>query len=353
MFINLFEIDTPTGYKTVELHQGDLSNLDQEVDAIVVSAYIGGYSPTPGTLVGSLSQNCQISLKQFSKDPEIDLRGPLNVWISKELPKQKFKRIICIEITDLKTTETNIEKAVKNLFSLIALANSQDIQIETLAMPFIGTGNQGVAPEKILPKLMELSQRSLRNLHFLKKIIFYEIDAKKIKLLDKGFNTYLRRTKFESKSYTIKELKLSLKKEMIKSLINLDRGSKSSGSSLFDNVKILNEKLSRNRVKPYEVAHVGRVLLEDIVMDILGENKLKKDLAVKINELTQKNIASWVISYMHIIRTFGNLAVHSQAKAVVRPPAFDEKDFIIFLICLNRVLDFWVWFRSNRKEGLN
>lgn len=351
MFINIFEIDTPTGYKTVELHQGDLSNLDQEVDAIVVSAYIGGYSPTPGTLVGSLSQNCQISLKQLSRDPEIDLRGPLNVWISGELANQKFKRIICIEIVGLSTTEEDIEKAVKNLFSLIALANAQDIKIETLAMPFIGTGRQGVQPKEILPRLMELSQRSLRNLHFLKKIIFYEIDSKKIKLLDKGFNTYLRRTKFESKSYLVKDLKLSLKKEMIKSLINLDSGNKSSDSSLLVNVKILNEKFSKNKIKPHEVAHVCRVLLEDIVMDILGENKLKKDLVVKINELTQKNIASWVISYMHIIRTFGNLAVHSQAKTSVKPPAFDEKDFIIFLICLNRVLDFWVWFRNNRNAG--
>jgi hypothetical protein len=147
--------------------------------------------------------------------------------------------------------------------------------------------------------------------------------------------------------------KLSLKKEMIKSLINLDRGSKSSGSSLFDNVKILNEKLSRTESSLMKWHTSAGYCWKILLWTSWGRTKLKKDLAVKINELTQKNIASWVISYMHIIRTFGNLAVHSQAKAVVRPPAFDEKDFIIFLICLNRVLDFWVWFRSNRKEGLN
>ncbi len=52
--INSIEIDTNSGYRSFELHQGDITQLGFPVDGMVVSAYAGGYTSLPGTVLGAL-----------------------------------------------------------------------------------------------------------------------------------------------------------------------------------------------------------------------------------------------------------------------------------------------------------
>lgn len=348
--VNLFEIETPSGYKVVELHSGDLTKIEIEVDAIVVSAFKSGYSPTPGTLLGSLFENCGIHLKILAQDPEIDLRTPLNVWISEPIENQKFSRVICIEILDVYSYEEDIENAIKNLFSLIALAYSQDIKIESIALPFIGTGNQGIDPQLILPKLMELSKKSLENLTCLKKIIFYEIDEKKTNILNDALNKYLNRSDFETSKYSIDTFQLTIKEDLLGYLIKLKSASIATSPDVKDTLADLSEKIKQDKIKPYEIGVLCRRLVEYLVKDVLEIKSLSKDLALTINDLRTKNIASWVISYLHILRTFGNVAVHSSETSSYKPPTMNEKDLITLFICLNRSLDFWLWYRNFRSS---
>lgn len=348
--VNLFEIETPSGYKAVELHSGDITKIEESIDSIVVSAYKGGYNPTQGTLPGSLLENCNVNLKLLAGEPAIDLRNPLNVWISKLIVDQKFKRIICIEIVDLISKEKEIEKAIKNLFSLIALADSQDIKIESIALPFIGTGNQGIDPTLILPMLMELSKRSLENLNSLKKIIFYELDEKKILILNEALNKYLKRSDFETSTYSIENFQLAIKDDLLRYLMKLKLDQKISTPGITETIADLIEKINQNQIKPFEIGVLSRRLVEFIVKDVLEIKSLTKDLAFSINEMKSKDIASWVISYLHILRTFGNVASHSSDKNSFKPPTMNEKDLITLFICLNRSLDFWLWYRNFRNS---
>lgn len=348
--VNLFEIETSSGYKSVELYSGDLTKIEERVDSIVVSAFKGGYTPIPGTLVGSLLENCKIHLELFAKEPEIDLRIPLNVWISKPIPNQNFNRIICIEIIDLIFDQREIEKSIKNLFSLIALADSQDIKIESIALPFIGTGNQGIAPERILPTLMELSKRSLKNLSSLKKIVFYEIDEVKLRILNDELNNYLNRSKFETSSYSLENFQLTIKEDLLGYLIRLKSDSVTSFPGHQETVTDLIDKIRQDHIRPFEIGVLSRRLVEFIVKDVLEVKNFTKDLASSINDLKSKNIASWVISYFHILRTFGNVAAHSTEVNNYNPPAMNEKDLITLFICLNRSLDFWLWYRNYRNS---
>lgn len=348
--VNLFEIETPSGYKAVELHSGDLTKIDEKIDAIVVSAFKNGYSPTPGTLLGSLLENCNLNLKNLAQDPELDLRSALNVWISKRIDNQNFVRIICIEIIDLISEEKEIEKAVKNLFSLIALADSQDLKIESIALPFIGTGNQGIDPGLILPRLMELSKRSLENLACLKKIIFYEKDEKKITILNDSLNKYLKRSDFETSTYSLENFQLTIKDDLLRYLIKLKSDPIISSPGITETITDLIEKIKQNQIKPFEIGVLSRRLVEFIVKDVLEVKSFTKDLSYSINEMKSKDIASWVISYLHILRTFGNVAAHSSEANSYRPPTMNEKDLITLFICLNRSLDFWLWYRNFRNS---
>lgn len=350
--INLFEIETPSGYKVVELHKGDLTELGIEVDALVVSAFKNGYSPTPGTLLGSLFETYDVNLKSLAQDPEIDLRIPLNVWISKLIKDKKFKRVICIEIIDMFSDEGYIEKAVKNLFSLVALAYSQDIKIETIALPFIGTGNQEIEPELILPKLMELSKSSLENLTCLKKIIFFERSEQKTTILNEALNKYLKRTDFETSKYSFDTLQLTIKEDLLGYLFKLKSDPIASFAEAKDTLIELIDKIKLNNIKPYEIGVLCRRLVEYLVIDVLEIKSIPRDqgLLSAINELKNKGIASWVISYLHILRTFGNVAAHSAEISSYKPPSMNEKDLVTLFICLNRSLDFWLWYRNFRSS---
>lgn len=350
--VNLFEIETPSGYKVVELHKGNFTNIELQVDVLVVSAFKSGYSPTPGTLLGSLFENYGIHLKSLAQDPQIDLRIPLNVWMSKPVENHKFKRIICIEIIDMFSDEYDIEKAVKNLFSLVALAYSQDIKIETIALPFIGTGNQEIEPEIVLPKLMELSKSSLENLTCLKKIIFFERGEPKTAILNDALNKYLKRTDFETSIYSIDTFQLTIKEDLLGYLIKLKSDSVTSSAFVNNTLTDLIEKIKQNNIKPYEIGVLCRRLVEYLVMDVLEIKSISREsgLVSAINELKNKGIASWVISYLHILRTFGNVAAHSSEISNYKPPTMNEKDLITLFICLNRSLDFWLWYRNFRSS---
>ena len=110
------------------------------------------------------------------------------------------------------------------------------------------------------------------------------------------------------------------------------------------------EKIKLDKVSHYEIGVLCRRLVEYMVKDVLEIKSLFKDLALTINDLRTKNIASWVISYLHILRTFGNVAAHSSQTSSYRPPSMNEKDLITLFICLNRSLDFWLWYRNFRSS---
>lgn len=81
--INICEINTYYGYKSIELHHADLSAFNKSVDCLIISAFKGDYIPTPNSLIGALHENLNINIDDVVKDLQIDLRESLNVWLSK------------------------------------------------------------------------------------------------------------------------------------------------------------------------------------------------------------------------------------------------------------------------------
>ena len=51
MLKNLYELDTPHGLKSIELHHADITQLDSPVDLIVVSAFKNEYVPVGETVI--------------------------------------------------------------------------------------------------------------------------------------------------------------------------------------------------------------------------------------------------------------------------------------------------------------
>ena len=337
--INIHEIQTVWGYKSVEFHHDDISRLNMSVDCIVVSAFASGYTPIKGTVLGSLYEHCNVNLKELINEASINLTVPFNIWISQNIQNQSFSRIACIEILG---TTFNIDTVFKNLTSLLLVCENNDIKIESIALPVLGTSYQGLNPNDVLPHLLENTFNALKQVKQLKKLIFVEYDEHKIQLLDDAINTFLKRNPSNLIRIPKSEIYNSVNQELLANLHRL--------KTYFNDNETINELidcLQADSTRMIELGVLGRRLIEFIVQDIHKDEVKHEELWRSIGRLSQKNIAPWIISYMHIIRTFGNLTAHSQQDAIRFPKHISEHDLYQFLICLNRITDFWYQYQQH------
>src|SRR5688500_3480417 len=86
--ISELHIQNENGNSVIQLLQGDLSALPPEhkTDLLVLSAFPGEYTPTPGTLIHALDEK-GLSIEMLSLDKQADLRDQLNCWLSKSIDK--------------------------------------------------------------------------------------------------------------------------------------------------------------------------------------------------------------------------------------------------------------------------
>ena len=79
--LNHIDIETRSGYRSFELHQGDITDLPFNVDLMCVSAFSGAYDPVPGTVIGALN-NKGVNVGQLAEDCLFDYKDSFGAWIS-------------------------------------------------------------------------------------------------------------------------------------------------------------------------------------------------------------------------------------------------------------------------------
>lgn len=350
--VNLVEIDTIYGFKAVELHNADLTEMDLNVDLLIVSAFKGSYIPTRGSLIGSLLENRGISVLDLSFNPSIDLRQSMSVWMSKTLENQPYQRLACVEMLDFLDTSYSVEASIKNLFSLINIGEMQDFHIHSVAMPLIGTGQQGIFTEDILKTLMPYCLKALNTIPRLQKIVFVERSKEKVRVLDRAMNDYLARKESDTQYLPDNHLSNAVREDLLSSLKKL-KSSLMVDTSEVHTVNELLSKLNDFSLRFFELGILSRRLCELLVKDILERENLKSPLYNSIDALRDKKISVWIISYLHTLRIFGNEAAHEKDNEGYFPAAVHQQDLITILFCLNRVIDFWIKYRFNRSHNIS
>lgn len=142
--------------RSIELYQGDLTNLtqDEAVDVLVVSAFPDDYLPTRTSLIGALYRR-GISVELLAGEKASDLRQTFSCWMSKEIvatdPGIQFKRILCFEPLSRGTPPS----LVGDIFRALAPFLDDDSPMSTVAMPIVASGDQAFSELDMLPPLID------------------------------------------------------------------------------------------------------------------------------------------------------------------------------------------------------
>lgn len=328
--INHVEIETNHGLREFELINGDITKLAFDVDIIVISAFRHQYQPIPNTVIGSLLK-AGVNVHELAKNPLFDFRETLGIWVSSIIPNQNFKYIICVEIIGTKYT---LNEVFKNLFSVISFLEIHNYKLNNIAIPLLGAGNQNISAKSIISPLINSSLDFLQYSRFLNKVTFVLFEKDKILEFNKSMNEILDRVKVNHQNNNItKHITKNIKKSI--SLIKKKRSDLKP--LLFEYQK----SLTKSSFSSFEINGQARKILEVIIDDINPKSKKIITLMDKIDSLENRNIAPWVINFMHTIRIFGNETLHHREKANRVPLSIEQKDFEISLYCIQVIFEFY------------
>lgn len=347
--INIISVPTTNGIKTIEIHNSDITHLDWDVDVLLISAYHNQYKAVPNTLIHSLRINLFINVQELSQSPLIDLRKPLDCWVSNELQNQRFKYILCVEGIKLDIqTRGNSAEAFSNLFAALSILEYKNIRASSIVLPILGTGNQGSPIEIVLPVLIENTINFLKTNTGLNTVYFVEIDKNKAQLIDKTLNTYLKRSRDKLEFIFEDPAVISQFEQILKKLLQIQKNNLQ-----FSNTKTISnliDKIYNQELRFFELGILSRKLVEVLLADI---STLKSDKYIsifdQISDLKSKNVADWMITYIHTLRVFGNFVAHAESSNEV-PNQMEKTDILVFSYALDRFLDFYFDFKSRKLQ---
>ncbi len=329
--LNCIGLETRHGYRTFELYAGDLTEPDAVGDLLIVSAFAGGYRPVPDTLLGALNAKWGLDLGKLERD--LNLCDSLGFWLSSPLPASHFKRLMCVEILG---GRFSIAEALNNVFVALAIADARGVEIRTVALPLLGAGNQGIDPDEAMASLLPAVRKALEQNYSLQRVLFIDKDAPRASALSSAMNRILGRPKVElPKGRLILDLKMEL-------CAQLDGLAAKGITKQYPVLQEMRRLFSQDDVRSFEIGMLARRLVELIVDDLLGPSTGNENLAMRIGRVREAGVATWIQSYMHTLRLFGNESAHEKNKVGQKPPYVSEEDLAICLFCMQRMLDFWV-----------
>lgn len=175
---------TPTGEKTLEVWCHDITNFPIKIDLMTISAYRRNYDALfTHTMMGALHHENGIDIKYYAQNAFMDLQDAMGCWISQPVihseNNKNIGRLGCIEFSGKNTTEDELLLRIKAYCHLLDLAADLGVEMDTVGMPIVGTGNQKIPMNKIIiPLINEVVSLLMRN-SSVNRLIFIERNYEK------------------------------------------------------------------------------------------------------------------------------------------------------------------------------
>jgi len=202
-----WKIQSQWGEKEIEVVNGLLQDLNESADLLVCSAFKDNYVPTFSSMIGALYWDYGISVAELAQSPLINLRD-LGVWISHAVPDFPFHHIACVEIKAHMGTDVGMD-AMRGLYETLFFAlkhcKLRGIDVASVAMPVLGTGNQFIPLKTSLIPMISECVSALKTIPELKRILIFNPDARACacisEMLADGGLSYGERSAFISYSH--------------------------------------------------------------------------------------------------------------------------------------------------------
>ncbi len=334
--INVLGIETRYGYRTFELYRGDLSQMDRPVDVLVLSAFADCYVPIRGTLLGSLAENCHLDIAELVKTPAFDFRDSLGVWISREIKGQSFGRVLCAELIGVGLP---ISEVLANIFVGLLVMEAKGTNVRSVALPVLGAGNQRLSPAEIISNLLPAARDYLERSVTTESILFVELNADRAEACAKAMDQMLGRQR------------VTIPHDQLLATLTADVADKvHQSTALFSGESALKDHwlhlCDAPEVRLFELGMLARQLVELLVSRLGGGSSAP--LYNRIRSLEENGgIAPWMCGYMNVLRHVGNEAAHTSTAPSRRPPVVEQADLALTLLCVHRLLEFWIFHCSN------
>jgi len=331
MLINQYDIYTSSGYKTIELWECNILDLEN-VDLLCFSAFKEAYFPSKGSIIQALEIRLNDVIDRYAVEAEWDYRDSFNCWASWEIENQNFKRIAGIEIDKL--VDTDFDFIFQNYFKFISCLSLDGIPISTVSLPLIGTGSLKLNPQEVIQSLVAYSTEAFRSISSLKRIIICSQDRKYFGEINSALNDLIDRSGEELIVLNFDLVPKNVIDKLLNSLSKYIQFSKDKNSS-----QSLLQGVKTKDLMFYEVALLGRKIIESIIMD----ERINPKKAKNLNEgifLMKKNIPSGLYNNLMTLKDYGNIAAHAQLKSSLTP--INQQDMLLILISLSKTLEYFL-----------
>lgn len=345
---NSFGVDTVYGWRAFEILCGDItspperSDMDPELELLVVSAFRGDYTPTDRSVIGALHRR-GINVGELARRPALDLRVGLGTWVSEPLPQPDcYQRLVCVELDDARRID--LAGTLRDLFGVLTIFEGREgfrnggsgaPESYGVTLPMLASGDQALPQERVLAALVPAARQALHASPWLQRVRFVAYSTESASEFARALDRELGR---ENAPVSKEDLMRSACKEILSGLGSIP-ATGPHGQILSE----VQHAMEAERLQPYQVGTVARKVSEVVTGELIRKHCKKKPShthAENISKLEGAGVASWMINYLNVLRVFGNENVHLVERER-RPLKLEDKDMTVALFCLQRVLAFW------------
>lgn len=335
---NQVSVDTRWGLRRFELYAGDLTAVAESVDLLTLSVFPGQYTPPPGarSAVAALRENLGIDLAALAADAQIDARTVFGCWVSRRLETGPFRRVLCDETLG---EGRNVADVIVNIFAFLSAIEAKGIDVRSMAMPLVGAGVQCIDPEAILEPLLTNALGFLERSRALEVIRFVEMHPDRVERFSNAMDKHLGRVAVGLAADSHAAL---LCKEMTGLLCShADRFEGRHGTLRRELERILKDPETLSQ----QVFGAARRLCEALIVELGGPVPPRRggpQLMQDIEALPSRGVARWVVSYLHVLRVFGNEVVHHGERPEQIPQHLAQADLELCIHVMHRLLRLWL-----------
>jgi hypothetical protein len=227
-----------------------------------------------------------------------------------------------------------IEPHLSDLLAVLSVLQYKGFSIKTIAMPLLGTGQQGISMELLIPLLMKKAKEMLQTIHEVQTIYFVHPRMEIVEQIDQGINQFLNR------SPDLLEL-IRDDQEIARGLDGVSNKlialKRTFGWNEMKSLDELSYRIVQQDIRFYELGILARRAMEGILKSLIKAQGFMT-LSEMVFELRRFNLSPWMLSYMHTLRSFGNFLAHdSETQASAQQ--MTKEDVLFFVKALDRFVD--------------